>query len=390
VVQRYGVDVNGGAESLCRDVAEHLAPVWDVEVLTSCSREYVHRFDNDYPEGPALENSIPVRRFRVDHLRAQERAFSALDQRVRARHSTSDEDDLWLREIGPHCSGLRRYVCEHAREFDLFVFFSYLYWTTNSILPHVKNRAVLVPTAHDEPPIVARPFDTLFALPRILLCSTPEEEAFLRRRSAGRLSPTRIVGSGMDPGGADDAALFRAHVGLSGQYVLYVGRVQREKGCHALFDHYLGLPEETKTTFPLVLVGKAAMQIPDSPHVRHVGFLSEELKRSALAGATLLLMPSPYESLSLVTLEAWRSGVPVLVNGESDVLEAQCRRSQGGLWYRDADEFREAFCLLVGDAALRGALGENGRTYVQRNHRWDAIVTKYQGVLDHVRGATAT
>jgi glycosyltransferase involved in cell wall biosynthesis len=131
------------------------------------------------------------------------------------------------------------------------------------------------------------------------------------------------------------------------------------------------------------------MQIPESPHIRYAGFVSEDLKRSALAGATVLLMPSPYESLSLVTLEAWRAGIPVLVNGDCDVLKHQCRRAQGGLWYQCADEFREAFSLLVEDPGLRVALGENGRAYVQRNHRWDAVIDKYQRILEEVRSPNA-
>ena len=200
-------------------------------------------------------------------------------------------------------------------------------------------------------------------------------------------APTEIVGSGIDVEQPADPALFRAYAGLRGNHVLYVGRVQAEKGCEALFAHYLGLPEETKKRFPLALIGKAAMQIPDSPHVRHVGFVSEELKRSALAGATLLVMPSPYESLSLATLEAWASGIPVLVNGDCEVLKRQCQRSQGGLWYHCGDEFGEAFSLLVGDPVLRAALGENGRTYVRRNHAWGTIVSRYQRVLERVRAA---
>lgn len=387
VVQRYGAEVNGGAETLCRGIAEHIAAFWDVEVLTSCSREYVDRFENDYREGLAHENSIPVRRFPVDHLRAEARSFWRLDEKVRARRSTTREDELWLREIGPHCLELRKYVSDHAREFDLFVFFTYLYWTTQAVLPLVRDRAVLVPTAHEEPPILARPFDTFFELPRILLCSTPEEEELLRRRTKGRMAPTQIVGSGVDSSLGNDPALFRAHLGIPGQYVLYVGRVQREKGCEKLFDYYLALPERIRASFPLVLIGKAAMRVPRSAHISHAGFVSEELKRSALTGATLLIMPSPYESLSLATLEAWASGIPVLVNGDCDVLKNQCRRSQGGLWYHCADEFREAFTLLIGDAALRAALGKNGQAYVQRNHTWDAVASKYRRILEDVRSA---
>jgi glycosyltransferase involved in cell wall biosynthesis len=389
VVQRYGTDVSGGAETLCREIVEHLAPVWDVEVLTSCSREYLYRFENDQPAGLASVNSIPVRRFAVDHLRSEPSTFAALDEKVLARRSTPAEEERWLGEVGPQCSALRDYLVERADGFDVVVFFTYLYWTTTCVLPQVRDRAVLVPTAHDEPPFHARPFDRLFELPRALLCSTPEEEALLRRRTAGKMAPSHVVGAGVDSHPTGDGSVLRAETGIAGGYALYVGRIQKEKGCDLLFEYYLSLPVETRERFPLVMIGKAAMPIPRSPHIRHLGFVSEEMKHDALAGATILLMPSRFESLSLALLEAWQAGTPVLVNGECDVLKNQCRRSDGGLWYDGPEEFREAFSYLTDPVndGVRQALAENGRRYVQQNHRWDRIVDKYLRIADELRTA---
>jgi glycosyltransferase involved in cell wall biosynthesis len=195
------------------------------------------------------------------------------------------------------------------------------------------------------------------------------------------------VGAGIDSHPPGDASLLRRRAGIDGGYVLYVGRVQREKGCDALFEDYLSLPVEIRERFPLVLIGKAAMPIPSSRYVRSLGFVNEEMKRSALAGASLLLMPSRFESLSLVLLEAWQAGTPALVNGASDVLKGQCRRSDAGLWYQGPEEFREAFSYLTDPAneGVRRALGENGRRYVERNHRWDRVIDKYLQIADELR-----
>lgn len=65
VVQRYGLEVNGGAELLCRMIAERLASRHSVEVLTTCAVDYV-TWKNEYAPGLAEVNGIPVRRFRVD------------------------------------------------------------------------------------------------------------------------------------------------------------------------------------------------------------------------------------------------------------------------------------------------------------------------------------
>ena len=71
----------------------------------------------------------------------------------------------------------------------------------------------------------------------------------------------------------------------------------------------------------------------------------------ALEAATVVVCPSPYESLSLLALEALSVGTPVLANARSAVLVEHCVRSNGGLYYADRDEFVECLKLLVGDAA---------------------------------------
>jgi glycosyltransferase involved in cell wall biosynthesis len=331
-------------------------------------------------------NGITVRRFTIDRLRSEDFAFRALDQKVLERASSKDEEKEWLLEIGPDCNGLYEYLLR--ADLDLVVFFTYLYATTTQALPLVRHKAVLVPEAHDEPPIYARPFDTFFELPRALLCNTPEEESFLLRRSAGAISASVVAGVGVDlPMTIVDTELFRARYGVGRNYILCVGRIQKEKGSDTLFEHYLALPSALRERYPLVLVGKAAMKVPASRYIRHVGFVSELEKQSALAGATLVVAPSPFESLSLVLLEAWALGIPVLVNGQCEVLMQQVRRANGGLWYGDAEEFREAVTLLTdpGQFGLRRALGENGRAYVTERGDWSVVLTRYREALRAVQ-----
>ncbi len=386
VVQRYGEEVNGGAETQCRVVAERMSADWDIEVLTSRACDYISRFENQYPEGCAQVNGIAVRRFNIDRLRSDDFTFRALNRKVLERASSRDEEKQWLLEIGPDCNGLYEYLLR--ADLDLVVFFTYLYATTTQALPLVRHKALLVPEAHDEPPIYARPFDTFFELPRALLCNTPEEESFLLRRSAGAISASVVAGVGVDPPMTIvDTELFRVRYNIGRNYILCVGRIQKEKGSNALFEYYLALPSVLRERCPLVLVGKAAMKIPASRYIRHVGFVSDAEKQSALAGATLVVAPSPFESLSLVLLEAWALGVPVLVNGQCEVLMQQVRRANGGLWYGDAEEFREAVTLLTdpGQFGLRRALGENGRAYVTERGDWSVVLTRYREALRAVQ-----
>src|SRR3954469_22590923 len=104
VVQRYGADINGGAELHARYIAEHLARHAEVRVLTTCARDYV-TWRNELPAGHDTVNGIPVERFRVrrerdtqDFGRRSARVFTTV-------HSLQDEL-AWLASEGPACPAL--------------------------------------------------------------------------------------------------------------------------------------------------------------------------------------------------------------------------------------------------------------------------------------------
>jgi glycosyltransferase involved in cell wall biosynthesis len=139
---------------------------------------------------------------------------------------------------------------------------------------------------------------------------------------------------------------------------------------------------------PLILVGTAALDIPSHPKIRHLGYVTEEEKYAVLAGAEVLLMPSPYESLSVIVLEAWAMGRPVLVNAACRVLEGQCVRSGGGLFYRGYAEFAEALRRLAEDGGLRHALGEAGRVFVRAEYDWSVVEERTSRFLESLAGGS--
>ena len=136
----------------------------------------------------------------------------------------------------------------------------------------------------------------------------------------------------------------------------------------------------------LVLMGVKLMPLPDDPFIRFAGRLSDEERLQALEAATVVVVPSPYESLSLLALEAFAVGTPILANARSDVLVDHCQKSNAGLYYADRDEFVESLKLLVGDQRLRAAMGRNGQAYVRKNYRWDVILSKYERMFAKLRG----
>ena len=128
------------------------------------------------------------------------------------------------------------------------------------------------------------------------------------------------------------------------------------------------------------------MPLPDDPHVRFAGVLPDEERLHALEAATVVVVPSPHESLSLLTLEAFAVGTPVLANARAEVLVEHCRQSNAGLYYADRWEFVEALKLLMRDEPLRRAMGHNGKVYVDRHYRWSTIMAKYERLLSRLRG----
>lgn len=377
VVQRYGEEVVGGAESLCKKIAEKMTRYWDIDVLTSCARNYVKRFENEYSPGKEENKGVSVRRFEIDYFRSDDRVFARLDEKVRQRKCSDSEELLWLKEIGPYSSSLISYVQQNHSRYGRFFFFTYLYATTTLILPEIKTKSYLIPAVHDEPPVYARFFDDFFLLPKGLIFSTEEEMEFLKKRTVGRMSPHFVIGVGLDSPDLSSAEKFRREFGIHGDFILYVGRIQKQKGCDELFDFYLRLPLDLRRRLPLVLIGKSAMDFPDNENIISLGFVSEKIRNSAMAAARLVVMPSRFESLNMVILESWLCKTPVLVNGACEVLREQCRRSNGGLWYKDFYEFEECLKFMLSNVTLLERMGICGKGYVEKQYSWDEIQKKY-------------
>ena len=328
VVQRYGTEVGGGAELHCRWLAERLARCHEVEVFSTRARGYVD-WANAYPGGTADVNGIPVHRFSVARRR-KARTFASISTAVFEGPHTLEEEEAWVRANGPDSPALVQAVAEAHERFDLFFFYCYRYYHTFHGLPRVADRAVLVPTAEEDPAIDLAIFHPLFRLPRGIVYLTPEEQALVEQASGNGAVPSVTIGSGLDLPEGPPPDAFRARHGLSRPFVLYLGRIDRNKGCATLFAYFQRFLRDTGTDVDLVLAGTAALPIPDHPRIRHIGFVSEEEKVGALRAADALVMPSPYESLSIVLLEAWKLGLPALANADAGSWRASARGRGAG------------------------------------------------------------
>lgn len=368
VVQRYGPEVVGGAELEARLVAERIAPYVQVDVLTTCAVDYM-TWENSYAPGVQIENGVRIHRFPVATPRDVD-AFNDFSNRLLTQSHSYFDEVRWMQLQGPDVPALFEYIQTHREQYDLFVFFTYLYATTFIGLQFVGHKSILVPTAHDEPWIHFDIFRQVFHLPQGLIFNSHEEDAFVRKRFDNNHIPGIVLGVGVE------IPDFPKEDVLEDEYILYLGRVDQSKGCKELFDYFLQYKEHTHDPVKLVLIGSQSMPIPKHPDIRAVGYVEESTKLNWLQNAQLLVLPSPHESLSIATLEAWALGIPALVY-ESPVLMGHCIRGNGGLYFSCKEEFIEALRLLRSNTELRRTLGQNGQNYVRRKYTWANVTQRY-------------
>ena len=380
VVQRYGAGIAGGSEMHCRQLAERLAPRHDITVLTTCARDYV-TWANAYPPGVSTENGVRVARVPVARQRDLKTFADLSDEVFDDRGSSPERQQAWFRANGPDAPALLDDLRAHGTEYDLVVFWTFRYAPSYFGLPLVASRAILVPTAEEDPAVDLDVLEEFFARPAGYLFLTPEEETLVSTRAGRLLRPSRVIGIGLDPepeAQPDRSALDR--LGIPDDYVLYLGRVDRNKGCATLLEYFQEYADAGRPT-TLVLAGPSTLMVPSHPRIRALGYVEDDVRRALLAHTRALLVPSPYESLSIVLLEAWNHGVPALVNARCRVLEGQVRRANGGLHYRSAREFQEALSWLLSNEAGRRSLGSQGLAYVEREYRWPTVLERVENLL---------
>jgi glycosyltransferase involved in cell wall biosynthesis len=398
VVQRYGVEVSGGAESLCRWVAERMQKYFDVEVLTTCALDYL-TWDNHYPCEVTMVNSVRVRRFPIDCPRDMKKFNTFARTLFSNNHRTLVNELTWIHLQGPYSSALLTYIKEHEGDYALFIFVTYSYLTTFLGLQLVSRKSILIPTAHDEPHFYFTIFQPIFHLPQGIIYNTSEEQRLVQRTWQNREVPSCIAGVGISQNEERETKDENHETSSSGSlpfafnplpftpYILYVGRIDVMKGCRELITYFLKYLDKSQTDLHLVLIGKQTMDIPKHPRIHAPGFLNETQKDEAIRNAALVVNPSEYESLSLMILEAWQLGMPVLVNGSSDVLVEHCLASNGGLYYTNYDEFVLCLDILLSNRTLRETMGIQGKQYVEQHYSWDTIEKTYVDFIMRVGNA---
>ena len=389
LVQRYGEEIVGGSESACREFAEHLVGLGhEVEVLTSCARDYVE-WANYYQPGTEVINGVRVHRLRVRKKRV-EHLFGRAQQWLLtgSGRPAGFEQRRWAQLMGPDLEGLRSWLIDNYKRFDVAIFMTYLYSTATLGIPVLAGRLPILfqPTAHTEPALRVPYFQSLFRMPDAFLFFTPEERRIVREKF--RIEPHgRISGIGIDVAPQTSSPeKFRERFGLgNSRYLVYVGRLDPMKGVGELCRFFLESRSRIGHDLKLVLVGDALVDLPVSDDIIVTGYLEPEDKQAAIAGSLALVQPSYFESFSIVLCEAWVQKKPALVQGQSAVLRGQAMRSGGAIPYEGWAEFDCAVGMLLEDASLAQQIGENGYKYVVEKYDWPKVLEEFMTSIEIAR-----
>ncbi|MCL6446980.1 MAG: glycosyltransferase [Armatimonadetes bacterium] len=405
VVQRFGGEVLGGAETLAGVFAQALKAHCEVIILTSTARDHI-TWARYYREGESIEDGLRVLRFNPDFERPHyfhelnrifldgtnpERFFelSHLQKKSWREHCLrlplGFQEEL-VRWQGPFPSGLFQYLRDNWPLYQAVIFFTYLYPTTYFGVECVGDpeRVFLHPTLHDE----AHAYLSIWRrYSRYNLLFLTEEEAELARWYWGEVKG-RVVGYGLadqNAGSQGTAFRQRAKQGSEKPYLLYAGRIEAAKGINILLDYFTRYKREYPASLlQLKLIGRVSpgLRLEKNAGVELDGFVSEEKKFRLMAGALAVVLPSPYESLSIVVLEAFMMGTPVIVNGHCPVLAGHVTRSGAGFAYRNYVEFANAMERLQKDSILRSRLGQMGRSYFLENYEWSGYQARLLEALN--------
>ncbi|WP_418482743.1 glycosyltransferase family 4 protein [Frisingicoccus sp.] len=381
VVQRYGIEVNGGAELHCRQISERLVPYYDVDVLTTKAIDYM-TWKDEYDKSEEFLNGVHVRRFSVEQERDIQQ-FNQINDRFMRGDMEASEEKNWMDAQGPMVPKLIDYIRKHKNDYDVFLFFTYLYYQTANGIPIVKEKAILVPDAHDEPFLRMQIFNKVFKEPKAIFFNTDDERVLVRRKYQNWKVRCRIGGAGVDLPEDISAKRFKEKYHLD-EYIIYVGRIDAGKNCDQLFQDFIAYKNKYPGNLKLVLMGKNVISVPEHPDIVALGFVDEQDKFDGISGARFLVLPSKFESLSIVVLEAFSLKIPVLVNSACEVLKSHCIKSQGGLYYENTEEFCEAIHYMINNEGLCRKMGEYGKIYVNRYYQWDVVIRKLRYLIEYV------
>lgn len=369
ISHQYGKNICGGAEFHARILAEHLTKHFEVTVLTS---------KNESDDKDDLINGLKIKRFSVKTsfllraIKGKSMAHRLLSVFVKVGFILlNKKSDYKVFERSLYTPDLLQYLRENKDYFDVFIFFSYLFYPSYFGMQIVQKKAVFIPLAHDEPTFYKTP-KKLFSVAALTLFNTQVEMELVKKRVHIPDIKCAVVGCGID-----ENSVFEKQTSFEKPYLVYIGRIVKMKGADVLINYFVDfVNNHPQYGLKLLLLGNKAMELPQHNDVVYLGFTEENKKFQYLSNALALVNPSYLESLSLVVLESFFVETPVIVNGACEVLAQHIEKSKAGFTFTNYNDFEKAVLLLLNDSIITKKLGQNGKRYYQENYSWKIVERK--------------
>lgn len=378
VVPRYGGDAVGGAEKAMRMIAERLVSWhdWPVEVFTTCATSAV-TWEDELDPGTSELNGVIVHRF--TSAAGRDPQWGPVAERVEQSPITVDDigQRLFIDRQGPLCPDV--IDAAEASDNELVAFSPYLFYPAVLGVPRLADRSILHGAAHDEAALHLDIMQTMFESAGALSYYTDAERDLVERLFPVSHKPRVTLGLGIDDADeSGDINSIRDIYGIGDRpYVVCVGRVENGKGARALDAFFREYKRRQPGPLALVFIGPANEQLDHHQDVIVTDTVDEATKHALVAGALVSISPSAMESFSMVILEAWVAGTPVLVNSRCGATVEHASRSGGGLWFEGYISFEAALDRLLADERLRARLANNGAKYTEEQFSWEAVIDRY-------------
>jgi len=184
--------------------------------------------------------------------------------------------------------------------------------------------------------------------------------------------------------------------------ILCVATISRLKNQNRLIEALEPLAKEE--SFKLVFLGALSNGDPyatsflravsGKPWCEYVGFANQAALQSALAGASLLVLPSLEENCPMAVLEAMAAGVAIAATNAGGTPDLIRDGVQGLLFDpNNADAMRSAVATLLRDKKLRESCARRARETASANHHPDQVAARhiavYREIIDRARKGSA-
>jgi len=367
VCPRYRAGSAGGAESLVRGWAEHLAGRGHTcRVLTTRARNNI-TWDNELPGGEEDLDGVAVTRFDLEYSPPPR----GCPQPVQRLLET------------PSSPALQEFLLARSGEFEFFIFAPYLFGLTGNGIAAVPDKSILVPCLHDEPGAYLAGVRRMFSRARAVWFNSRPEKSLAEKILGFSPRGGEVIGLGVESPEKLDPEGFRRKFGIERPFILYAGRREPGKGTNLLLEYFRTLLRHRDPGIDLILLGSGAVELGEGEEgrIHDLGYVGEQDKWNAYSAASIFCQPSTNESFSIVLLEAWLAGAPALVSAFCPVTLDHCRKAGGGLYFADYPEFEEAVTCLLENPETARALAAGGKSYVEKNYRWATVLDKLESAL---------